>query len=670
MNQPTKMSGFATARRQRSPIRSALRIGLREQMTLLGIFGVLVTAAICIGAWSYASLVQRESIASNELKAIVVSLSQSFLESGQIASDFLRRPTEKLIERHADHHEHQLANLTRLQVLASALPDNSPLRQAAALQPIINLYATRFQNVVAAQRNLGFNEDEGFQGKLRKAVHAAEQRLIDVSEPRLTILMLMMRRHEKDFILRGDEKYGDQLTDRETEFETELARTSLPADEKSEILRLVRAYKENFVSFMVTQQTLADQVSDLGQIYDRIRPAIVRIMTDADAYSRVAEMRAEEIRRKMVWGVGLATLAVGLLALLFGQRIARTVALMAAAMHQLGEGQFDVVLPGLGRRDELGEMAEAVEKFKLRAREKMQVELDAKAERDQTAADQRKADIARLAGEFEAAVGQVIDTVSAASRQLEASARSLTGSADYSQQLSIEVASSSEEASANVQRVAVSTTEMAATIADVGRQVEEASDMAREAVHKTELSDQHVIGLAAAAERIGSVVQLIAAIARQTNLLALNATIEAARAGDRGKGFAVVAQEVKSLATQTAQATLEISEQIGGIQALTTEAVGAITETGTIIGRISEIATSVVASIGKQKTTSENIAFNLQEAATRTNQVAASTSDVTHRAKETGGASMQVLRSAELLSEESSRLKRELDNFLGRVHAA
>ncbi|WP_409190193.1 methyl-accepting chemotaxis protein [Bradyrhizobium sp. RDM4] len=348
-------------------------------------------------------------------------------------------------------------------------------------------------------------------------------------------------------MLSSEGKYGEQLADREVEFETALAQGGLPAELKSQILDLIRAYKSSFMSFMVTQQALGDQVDDLAQIYDRIRPTLEKIMAAADARSRAAEMRAEEIRRKLIWVIGLATMVVGLLALLFGQRIAKTVASMTAAMRQLGDGRFDVVLPGLGRQDELGEMAEAVEMFKLRAREKAQAELDAKAEQDRTAAEQRKADIARLAGEFEAAVGKVIDTVSSASTKLEVSARSLTSSADHSRQLSIEVASSSEDASENVQRVAAATGEMAATIADVDRRVEEVANMAREAVRKAELSDQRMVNLTAAAERIGSVVQLIAAIARQTNLLALNATIEAARAGDRGRGFAVVAQEVNRL---------------------------------------------------------------------------------------------------------------------------
>ncbi|MGY8632784.1 methyl-accepting chemotaxis protein [Bradyrhizobium sp. 14AA] len=176
--------------------------------------------------------------------------------------------------------------------------------------------------------------------------------------------------------------------------------------------------------------------------------------------------------------------------------------------------------------------------------------------------------------------------------------------------------------------------------------------------------------LAAVAERIGSVIQLIATIARQTNLLALNSTIEAARAGDLGRGFAIVAQEVKSLAAETAQATVEISDQIGGIQAATSEAVGEITEIGVIITRISEIAMAAVGSIEEQKATGQSIALNLQEAAAKTVHVASSAGAVTDRAKETGGASVQVLKSAELLSGESSRLKHELDCFLSGIQAA
>lgn len=399
--------------------RVRLRIGLRGQMALLGVSGVAITGAICVAALHYASVMQSESARSNQFKTDVASLSQSFLESRQIASDFLRKPAEAMIKRYAANHERQLAALNEVEAYVTSLPDNDRLKQAASLRPVINLYATRFQNVVSAQRNLGFSEDDGFQGSLRNAVHALEQRLAQLHQARLTILMLMMRRNEKDFILRGDDKYEDQLIEREAEFETELAQSNLALEVKSQILTLIWAYKSSFVSFVVTQQALRDQIDDLGQIYDRSRPVLEQIMAGAETHSRAAEVRAEHIRQKMIWLIGFATMLVGFLALLFGRRMAKTVASMAAAMRQLGEGHFTVSLPGLGRKDELGEMAQAVEMFKRKAREKARAELDAKVEQDRASAVQRQADIARLAGEFESVVGQVIGSVSTAPHNLK-----------------------------------------------------------------------------------------------------------------------------------------------------------------------------------------------------------------------------------------------------------
>ncbi|MFK4719143.1 hypothetical protein ABIE89_000243 [Bradyrhizobium niftali] len=147
---------------------SRVRIGLRDQVALLGISGVFVAGVICAAALQYASLVQNEVTSSDRFKAHVASLSQSVLESRQIATEFLRKPSEAPIKKYAENHERQIADLARLEAFATSLPDDDPLRQATSLRPVINLYATRFQNVVAAQRNLGFNEDDGFQGKLRK----------------------------------------------------------------------------------------------------------------------------------------------------------------------------------------------------------------------------------------------------------------------------------------------------------------------------------------------------------------------------------------------------------------------------------------------------------------------------------------------------------------------
>lgn len=143
---------------------------------------------------------------SNQFKSHVASLSQGFLESRQITSDFLCKPSESWIKRYAEAYERQLADLNRIEAFVAALSDDDQLKQATSLRPVLDLYATRFHNVIAAQRNVGFSEDDGVQGKLRNAVHVVEQRLAELNQPRLTVLMLMMRRHEKDFILRGEEQ--------------------------------------------------------------------------------------------------------------------------------------------------------------------------------------------------------------------------------------------------------------------------------------------------------------------------------------------------------------------------------------------------------------------------------------------------------------------------------
>ncbi|QOZ10992.1 methyl-accepting chemotaxis protein [Bradyrhizobium sp. CCBAU 51765] len=283
---------------------------------------------------------------------------------------------------------------------------------------------------------------------------------------------------------------------------------------------------------------------------------------------------------------------------------------------------------------------------------------------------QRKADMTKLANGFEAAIGEIVETVSSAATELEASASTLSSTAGRAQELATAVATGSEAASTNVHSVASAAEEMSSSVREIGRQVQDSSRIASEAVSQAHATTERVSELSRAASRIGDVVELINAIAGQTNLLALNATIEAARAGEAGRGFAVVASEVKALAEQTAKATGEIGQQIGGIQAATQDSVSAIGEISGTIARLSEIASAIAAAVEQQGAATQEIARNVQEAARGTQQVSSNVGDVQRGASETGSASSQVLSAAQMLSRDSNRLKLEVGKFLNSVRAA
>jgi methyl-accepting chemotaxis protein len=349
--------------------------------------------------------------------------------------------------------------------------------------------------------------------------------------------------------------------------------------------------------------------------------------------------------------------------------IARPIRRIGDVLLRLAHGDKSLEVPYSTRGDEVGDAARAAKTFKENLTRLEQMEAAQKDLETATAAA-RKTDMAKLADEFQAAIGAIVDTVSSASSQLESAASTLTATADNTQELSGMVAAASEEASTNVGAVATAAEEMSASVVKIGRQVHDSSRIAGEAVKQAERTDARITELSQAASRIGDVVKLITAIAEQTNLLALNATIEAARAGEAGRGFAVVASEVKALAAQTAKATDEITTQIAGMQVATQDSVSAIKEIGATIMRISEIAHAVASTLEEQGTVTTEIARNVGEAAKGTAQVAEKIIEVNRGASATGAASGQVLGSARALSDESGHLKAEVEKFLNTVRAA
>jgi methyl-accepting chemotaxis protein len=462
--------------------------------------------------------------------------------------------------------------------------------------------------------------------------------------------------------------------------------TAMP--EKAAEIRLVTANFEKafaacdpVIKYASTTTTAEDNQKAAAHLKDECAPPIeAAIRTQAELVDRsLAEasrasdemtVEANSAIRLLFVTSGLGLL-VGLAAAMWIgiKGLARPIDALKTVMEALARNNLNADVPGIGRRDELGEMARTVEVFKTNGLEVERMKADQQAN-ELRAVQQRKADMAKMADDFERAVGEIVQTVSSASAELEASAGTLTSTAERAQELTTMVAAASEEASTNVQSVASATEEMASSVNEISRQVQESARIAGDAVDQARRTNDRVSELSKAAARIGDVVELINNIAGQTNLLALNATIEAARAGEAGRGFAVVASEVKALAEQTAKATGEIGQQITGIQAATQESVNAIKEISGTIEKLSEISSTVAAAVEEQGAATQEISRNVQQAAHGTQQVSANITDVRRGAGETGSASSQVLSAAQSLSGESNRLKLEVAKFLNSVRAA
>jgi methyl-accepting chemotaxis protein len=440
------------------------------------------------------------------------------------------------------------------------------------------------------------------------------------------------------------------------------------------ISALIIGYDASFSKFVANNAALDGLVAKMNEAGDAIVGDAKTIKDGIIAQKQQLALESSAIAsdtERLVTMLGLGGLVFGaLLAFVVGRGISRPMVGMCKAMRELAGGNFDVVLPGLGRRDEIGEMASAVEEFKVQAVARAAREADERDTHNKAAGVQRRSELIRFADDFEMAVGSIVSNVSSSATQLEVAANTLTRTVETTQDLATRVTGASEEASANVNSVASATEQLSASVTAIGKQVQESSKIAEGAVNQAHQTNERIAKLSRAAQEIGDVVKLITAIAEQTNLLALNATIEAARAGDAGRGFAVVAAEVKSLASQTAKATDEISSQINGMQAATQESVVAIKEIGDTIGQIARIATTIASAVEQQSSATQEIARNVQSVAQGTQEVASNITQVNRGASETGSASSEVLNSAQTLSADSTKLRSELDRFMANIRAA
>jgi methyl-accepting chemotaxis protein len=374
--------------------------------------------------------------------------------------------------------------------------------------------------------------------------------------------------------------------------------------------------------------------------------------------------------RQTVISTASGALVLGaVLAWLIGASVSGPIRSMTDRMQSLAAGELEQPIPGGESQDEIGRMARAVEVFRENALAVRRMEREASTQREATEADRTRM-MADLAGRFEQGMQGVIVGVGGRAEDMGRSAEELARVAERGRGLAEAVATRAEQASVNVQTVASATQELAASIREISSQVQRSVSVSSRATQETQRTSDLIHGLSSAAEKIGTIIQLIQAIASQTNLLALNATIEAARAGDAGKGFAIVASEVKNLASQTAQATEQIASQIATIQSATDETVAAMTQFGATVREMADISTAIASAVEEQGAATGEIARNVEEAASGTAAVTKEIVDVRAVAGETDAGAEAALAAAAALQQQAVSLKSNVDEFLHTIRTA
>jgi len=492
--------------------------------------------------------------------------------------------------------------------------------------------------------------------------------------------LLLGRLYVSKFLTENLQDHVDRVRKEMADFDAKAATTlsQLQNPERRRLLQEAIDLSKDYVkTFEELQSVIFARNDIIDNTMNKVGPEMAKQLDNIVTSKKAAEdelgpRAAAEMEQSMMIALVISAVALvmGLMAgFVIARGITRPISAMTNAMGVLANGDTTVQIPARGQKDEIGSMAEAVQVFKDNMIETDRLRKEQEETKQRSEAERRQA-MLDLADRFEASVGGVVGAVTSAATELQATAQSLSATAEETSQQSNAVAAASEQMTQNVQTVASATEELSSSIREIGNQVTESTRIVGTAVTQAEDTNAKVKTLAEAAQKIGDVVTLINEIAAQTNLLALNATIEAARAGEAGKGFAVVASEVKQLAAQTAKATDEIGTQIAGMQAATGDSVAAIKEIGGTIGRISEIASTIAAAVEEQGAATQEISRNVMQAAQGTQQVASNITDVNRGASETGSASSQVLASAQSLSSESNHLKLEVDKFLSNVRAA